>query len=36
MVWLIDNSLIGVVADGVNGTVMYDWWSNWCYVTGGR
>ena len=36
MVWLIDNSLIGVVADGTNGTVLNDWWSNWCYVTGGR
>lgn len=35
MVWVIDGSLIGVIADGNNGTLMYDWWTKWCYVTGG-
>ncbi|MGO9782850.1 MAG: hypothetical protein ACLPKE_05925 [Streptosporangiaceae bacterium] len=36
MVWVIDNSLIGVIADGTVGSLMYDWWTNWCYVTDGR
>jgi hypothetical protein len=32
MVWVADASLIGVVADGSNGTTMYSWWTNWAYV----
>ena len=35
MVWVIDNSLIGVIADGTNGLLLDDWWRNHCYVIGG-
>lgn len=36
MVWILDNSLIGVIADGTNGQVMYDWWTDSAYVTSGE
>jgi hypothetical protein len=36
MVWILDNSLIGVIADGTNGQVMYDWWTHSAYVTNGE
>jgi hypothetical protein len=32
MVWTIDGSLVGVIADGSNGETMYNWWTKWCYV----
>jgi hypothetical protein len=32
MVWVADTPLIGVIADGSNGSVMYSWWTNWGYV----
>jgi hypothetical protein len=35
MVWIIDSSLVGVIADGTSGQVMTEWWDSWCYVIGG-
>jgi hypothetical protein len=32
MVWVIDEALIGVIADGSNGSTMWTWWQNWAYV----
>jgi hypothetical protein len=34
MVWILDNVLIGVIADGTNGQAMYDWWTGSAYVIG--
>jgi hypothetical protein len=28
IVWVIDNALIGVIADGSDGPAMYEWWTN--------
>ena len=33
IVWTVDNSLIGLIADGYNGLVMYGWWENIAYIT---
>jgi hypothetical protein len=32
MVWVIDDSLIGVIAEGSDGSTMYAWWRNAAYV----
>jgi hypothetical protein len=32
MVWVIDGSLIGVIADGSSGPAMNEWWTNSAYV----
>lgn len=32
MVWVIDNALVGVIADGSYGSDMYAWWVNSAYV----
>ena len=32
MVWVIDGALIGVIADGSDGSTMWAWWRNWAYV----
>lgn len=32
MVWVIDSALVGVIADGSDGTVMSDWWQQSAYV----
>ncbi len=32
MVWVIDSALIGVIADGSDGTTMVNWFRNWAYV----
>jgi hypothetical protein len=32
MVWVIGNALIGVIADGSDGSTMYAWWKNSAYV----
>jgi hypothetical protein len=35
IVWVIANPLIGIIADGTNGQVMYSWWTNSAYVVSG-
>ncbi len=35
IVWVIDNSLIGVIADGSNGPAMTEWSENSAYVVYG-
>jgi hypothetical protein len=32
MVWIVDDYLIGVIADGTSGQAMYDWWTDSAYV----
>jgi hypothetical protein len=34
MVWVIDGGLVGVIADGSNGSTMYSWWLHSAYVLG--
>jgi hypothetical protein len=31
MIWVADNSLVGIVADGSDGSALYSWWTNWGY-----
>jgi hypothetical protein len=32
MIWVADAPLIGIIADGTDGSAMYSWWTNWGYV----
>jgi len=32
MVWVVDGALIGIIADGTDGSSMYTWWENSAYV----
>lgn len=36
MVWVIDSALVGVIADGANGSAMTAWWVSSGYVVSGQ